>query len=114
MAASNWERRTVRTQKINDKGYMYGETITSAYCIRKFVRIEDIPKEVELFVKGTKCNKRNTTSSDYLCYALTKGREKLEKVHKEHAHFPISHLAHDTMVWCYIRILSLLRMFNKC
>ena len=106
MAASNWERRTVRTQKINDKGYMYGETIKSAYCIRKFVRIEDIPKEVELIVKGTKCNKRNTTSSDYLCYALTKGQEKLEKVHKGHAHFPISHLAHDTNGVAGVNILK--------
>ena len=87
MTALKWEER--------EKPYgKEGKTIKSKYLVGKFVRIEDIPDDVETFVEG---NKQDTTSSDYSCYkVIEKGEEELNKVHKEHAHFPISHLVHDT------------------
>ena len=90
----------VTTEKIKYRG----KAIQSAYCVGEFIRIEDITREVETFVEG---NKLNTTSSDYSCYkVIENGGEKLEKVHKEQAHFSISHLVHDTKGTAAVSILE--------
>ena len=98
-----------------------GETSKHAYCVGMFVRIEDI---LEGLVKDwndyygnddlrkhkhKKCSQVGAkkdqddgyvhlqTSSDYSCYITTdKGANVLKETHARYAHFPITHLVHDT------------------
>ena len=64
-----------------------------AYCVGKFVRIEDIP---ERLVKDWGADDLQS-SSDYSCYNITdEDKEDLKDTHAKHAHFPITHLVHDT------------------
>ena len=71
-----------------------------AYCVGKFVRIEDIP---ERLVKDWD----DGDSSDYSCYNIKdEDKEYLKETHAKYAHFPITHLVHDTQMENALNILK--------
>ena len=63
-----------------------------AYYVGKFVRIEDIPTNlVNNWTPGLQ------NSSDYSCYNISdEDKNALKEIHAKYAHFPITHLVHDT------------------
>ena len=74
-----------------------------AYCVGKFVRIKDIREDlVKDWGDGDLQN-----SSDYSCYNMTaEDKEDLKETHAKYAHFPITHLVHDTEIENVLSILK--------
>ena len=94
-----------------------GETSKHAYCVGRFVRLQDIPEglvknwndfygndDLRKHKKGSRVGEKKDdgyihlqTSPDYSCYITTdKGANVLKETHARYAHFPITHLLHDT------------------